>query len=39
MTIDRTEAGHQTRYVLRYGGTESCMLTYGTAEMGAALLK
>jgi hypothetical protein len=39
MTIDRTQAGHQTRYVLRYGGTESCMLTYGAAEIGPALWK
>jgi hypothetical protein len=39
MTIDRTEAGHQTRYVLRYGGTESCMLTYGTAEIAPAVWK
>jgi hypothetical protein len=39
MTINRTKAGHQTRYVLRYGGTESCMLTYGTAEIAPAVWK
>jgi hypothetical protein len=39
MTVDRTQAGHQTRYVLRHGATESCMLTYGTAEIAPATWK
>jgi hypothetical protein len=39
MTIDRIQAGDQTRYVLRSGGTESCMLTYGAAESAPDLWK
>jgi hypothetical protein len=33
MTVERTQLGHQTRYVLRDGDVLSCVLTFGTAEM------
>ena len=39
MTIERTQAGHQTRYMLRHDGTVSCMLTCGTAELALDVWK
>ena len=36
MTVDRTQVGYQTRYMLRDRATLSCMLTFGAADSAPA---
>ena len=39
MTVERTHAGHQTRYALRDGAALVCVLTFGGPEIDPASWK
>jgi hypothetical protein len=39
MTVERTQTGHQTRYVLLDGDATSCVLTYGEFDLVPAVWK
>jgi hypothetical protein len=39
MTVERTQAGHQTRYALRDDNGLSCVLTYGDFDAALAVWK